>query len=293
MIRAHTYSVVMRDPGTGRFGVAVQSHWFNVGSIVPWVRPGVGAVATQSVAEPRYGPRGLKLMADGLGAAEAMERLLAEDEGGELRQLGFVDARGGAAAHTGSRCIPFAGHAVGDGWTVQANIMRNDRVVPAMAEAVESGEGDLAGRLLAVLEAAEATGGDLRGSQSAALRVSGDGPVPLIDLRVEDHPDPVGELRRLLGLQRAYDHMEAGDEALGAGDGEGAAAEYAAAAALAGANPEVRFWQAATMAETGRVEEAREIYAGVLADRPDLGILLERLPATGLMSAEVAEALGG
>ncbi len=293
MIRAHTFSVVMRDPESGRSGVGVQSHWFNVGRIVPWVRAGVGAVATQSIAEPMYGPRGLDLMAEGLSASAAMERLLGDDDERDLRQLGFVDARGGAAAYTGARCIEHAAHVVGEAWTVQANIMRDDLVVPAMAEAAASADGDVVERIVAVLEAAERSGGDLRGSQSAAIVVAADGPVPALDLRVEDHPDPIGELRRLLTLHRVYEHMAAGDEALGVGDEAGAASAYQAAASSAGDNPEVLFWQAITMASTGRMETAAAVFEQAVRVNPDLVELLLRLPETGLVGGAVVEGLVG
>ena len=245
---AHTYSAVLTDPGTGTLGVGVQSHWFNVGRIVPWVRAGVGAVATQSMAEPMYGPRGLDLMEEGLGAAAALERLLAADEDREVRQIAFADAGGSVAAHTGGRCIRSASHVTGDGWSVQANIMRDDSVVAAMARTMERSDGHVADRLMAALEAAERAGGDLRGSQSAALVVAGSGPVPELDLRVEDNPDPIGELRRLLVVHRAYQHMNRGDVALAAGDSAAAAAAFAAAASGSTGNPEIAFWQALTMA---------------------------------------------
>lgn len=293
MIRAHTYSVVMRDQISGWLGVGVQSHWFNVGRVVPWVRAGVGAVATQSMVDPAYGPRGLALMDDGLSAEDAMRRLLAQDEEREVRQLGFVDARGGVAAHTGSRCIPHASHVVGDGWTVQANIMRGERVVPAMAEAAASVEGDLLDRIVAVLTAAEQTGGDLRGSQSAAIVVASDGPVPAVDLRVEDHPDPVGELRRLAEIHRAYEHMDAGDRALAVGDEAGAANAYEGAAAKAADNAEVLFWQAIALASTGRDAEALGAFGQAVSRNPDLVELLRRLESTGFVDGIAVRALLG
>ena len=293
MILAHTYSIVMRDSRSGGLGVGVQSHFFNVGRVVPWVQAGVGAVATQATAEPAYGPRGLDLMAEGMSAGEAMEYLLGEDDARGRRQLGFVDARGGAAAHTGVNCIEYASHAVGDGWTVQANIMRDDRVVPAMAEAASSMEGDLAARILAVLAAAERSGGDLRGSQSAAMLVALDGPVPALDLRVEDHPDPIGELHRLVRVHRAYEHLDAGEEALSSGDRGSAAAAYEAAVSLEGDNPEVLFWQAITMASLGSMEKAAAVYRRALRMNPDLGELLSRLPETGLVEDGVVEGLEG
>lgn len=283
-----TYSVVMRDPTTGAFGVAVQSHWFNVGSVVPWVRTGVGAVATQSLAEPMYGPRGLDLMAEGKTAVEALTQLLGEDETPEVRQVAMIDASGNVAAHTGDQCIAFASHVTGEGWSVQANIMRTDQVVPAMAEAAQSSSGDLPDRMLRVLVAAERTGGDLRGSQSAALLVSDDGPVPAVTLRVEDHPDPITELTRLLEIRDMYDDMEAGDEALGAGETEAAAAAYDRAARSPHAHAEVLFWQAHGLATVGDHDRALEVMREALAANPDLRELLDRLPAAGLMDEDAA-----
>ncbi len=288
----HTYSAVLRHPTTGALGVAVQSHWFNVGRIVPWVRPGAGAVATQAMADPGYGPRGLSLMGAGLTAAAALEQLLAADHERELRQVAFIDAAGGVAAHTGSRCIRYASHTTGDGWAVQANIMRNDAAVPAMAQTIASASGDVAARLLATLEAAERTGGDLRGSQSAALLVSSDGSAAEVNLHVEDHPDPIGELRRLLAVHRAYEHMEQGDHALGSGDIEKAALEYAAAAE-GSANPEVLFWQAFGLAEMGRETQAVSVLRQASEANPDLVELLQRLPEAGLIGAGLVERLLG
>ena len=283
-----TYSVVMRDPATGAFGVAVQSHWFNVGRIVPWVRAGVGAVATQSLAEPLYGPRGLDLMASGVAAPDALARLLEADPERAVRQVAVIDASGRVAAHTGDRCIAHAAHIVGEGWSVQANIMRNAQVVPAMAAAAADRDGTLGERLVRTLEAAEATGGDLRGSQSAALIVSGDGPIAALDLRVEDSPDPISEMRRLVGVEAAYRHMSTGDEALARGDGTAAAAAYAAAATANPSNPEIGFWRAHGLATIGLFEEAAALMRVVVLANPDLVDLLRRLPAAGLIEPDVA-----
>ena len=166
-----TYSIVALDPETGELGVAVQSHWFSVGALVPWARAGVGAVATQSLVEPGYGPLGLELMAAGKTASQALDALKVADAHPEIRQVAMVDAEGNVAAHTGDNCIPEAGHRTGENYSVQANLMANDTVPDAMARAFESAEGDLAARLLAALQAAEAAGGDIRGKQSAAILV--------------------------------------------------------------------------------------------------------------------------
>ena len=215
-----TYSIVARDAKTGEIGVAVQSHWFSVGSVVPWAEAGVGAVATQSLVDPSYGPLGLAHMRAGRGAPEALEALLAGDPGRQVRQVAMIDSRGRVAAHTGRRCIAEAGQIVDEEsqFSVQANLMERGTVWPEMARAFRESEGDLADRMLAALEAAQLAGGDIRGKQSAALVVVSATPTGRawedrrFDLRIEDHPTPVEELKRLVRLQRAYLHMNAGVE---------------------------------------------------------------------------------
>jgi uncharacterized Ntn-hydrolase superfamily protein len=285
---AHTFSIVARDASTGQLGVAVQSHWFSVGGTVAWAAAGVGAVATQAFAEVTYGPRGLEALRAGTEPAEALKAMLAADPSRELRQVGLVDSQGRAAAHTGSRCMVHAGHIVGTGFTVQANMMRGAGVWPAMAEVYTRTEGDLAERLLRALEAGEAAGGDVRGRQSAALLVVG-GPTPahagldrIFDLRVEDHPEPIAELRRLAGIQRAYISMNEGDAQLAAGLTGEALASYARARALAPAIGEIAFWTAVTLADTGRIDEALPIFSEVFAAEPQWKEVLRRLPATGM-----------
>ncbi len=189
-----TYSIVARDPQTGELGVAVQSHWFGVGPLVPWARPGVGAAATQANVRVAYGPEALELLASGVGAEEALARLTAADPGAAGRQLAIVDAHGGVAAHTGSACMDFAGHVTGDQVSCQANIMANATVWSRMLETFSTAAGPLASRLLAALDAAEAAGGDIRGRQSAALLVvpaAGEWWETNVSLRVEDHPEPL------------------------------------------------------------------------------------------------------
>ena len=286
---AHTFSIVAQDPETGRMGVAVQSHWFSVGSIVAWAEAGVGAVATQSLVEVSYGPLGLALMRAGKSAPEALTALLAADEGRELRQVAMVDARGEVAVHTGSRCIADAGHETGEGFSVQANMMANPTVWPAMAAAYREAKGDLAERLLAALEAGQAAGGDIRGRQSACILIveatSTGRPWAdtVMDLRVEDHPEPIRELRRLVQLHRAYAFMNEGDERLGAGQVEEALEAYRTAAALAPHIEELPFWHAVTLADLGRLEEAIPIFRRVFEANPAWATLLERLPAAGLL----------
>jgi uncharacterized Ntn-hydrolase superfamily protein len=284
-----TYSIVARDATTGELGVAVQSHWFNVGAIVPWAEAGVGAVATQSFIDPAYGPLGLQLMRAGKSAPEALAALLAADSGRDVRQVAMVDAQGRTAVHTGVRCITAAGHAAGDGFSVQANMMDNDRVWPAMKQAFETARGDLAERLLAALTAAEGAGGDVRGRQAAAIvvvRGTSTGR-PWADtrfsLRVEDHPEPVAELQRLLKLGRAYERMNRGDELAALGSMAAANAEYGAAAEMVPEIAELPFWAAITLAGAGKLDEARPLFVKVFAQDPRLRKLVPRLPAAGLL----------
>ena len=285
---AHTFSIVARDPKTGEMGVAVQSHWFSTGSMVTWAEPGVGAIATQSMVEVSYGPLGLNKMRNGKPAPEVLKSLLQEDKEREVRQVAMVDAHGNVAVHTGNRCIAEAGHQSGHQFSVQANMMLKDTVWPAMAKAFESTNGDLAERMLAALDAAQVEGGDIRGKQSAAMLVVGgkmlDHPWKgiLVDLRVEDHPDPLVELRRLLTVQRAYQAMNQGDEMLAAGNSKAAFAAYDKAAQLAPQIDELPFWQAVTLADTGKVDESLPIFRRVFALNPDWALLLQRLPKAGL-----------
>jgi uncharacterized Ntn-hydrolase superfamily protein len=269
--------------------VAVQSHFFSVGSVVTWAEAGVGAVATQSMVERSYGPRGLELMRDGETAPASLQRLLSEDEQAAVRQVAMVDSGGRVAVHTGPRCIKEAGHQVGEQVSAQANIMERDTVPAAMVRAYsEATGGPLAERLVAALEAAEREGGDLRGRQSAALlvvagRASGDpGADLVVDLRVDDHSDPVGELRRLLALHGAYRRAEAGDELAAAGDTDGALAEYEAAHRAVPENAELAFWHGVALAASGREDEAAPILQRIFRTHAGWAQLLERLPAAEL-----------
>ncbi|MCM3880149.1 MAG: DUF1028 domain-containing protein [Vicinamibacterales bacterium] len=292
----HTFSIVARDPATGEMGVAVQSHWFSVGSIVTWAEAGVGAVATQALAEPAYGPRALDLMRTGIAAPAALDQLVAADEGRDGRQVAMVDASGRVAAFTGKKTIAAAGHRVGATYSVQANMMANDKVWPAMAAAFDAAKGDLADRMLAALDAAQAAGGDIRGKQSAAmLIVKGKGtgrPWPgadrTFDLRVEDHPEPLKELRRLVTVQRAYMHANRGDELMSEKNVEGALKEYAAASALAPQILELPFWHAVALASIGREADAAPIFKAVFAKEPIWADLLARLPAADLFPDDAA-----
>jgi uncharacterized Ntn-hydrolase superfamily protein len=270
--------------------VAVQSHFFSVGSVVSWAEPGVGAVATQSLVEPAFGPNGLELMREGKSAPAALQQLIESDTGEAVRQVALVDRGGRVAVHTGMRCIAHAGHALGEQVSAQANMMERDTVPRAMVRAyTESSGRPLPERMLAALEAAEGEGGDIRGRQSAAMvvvtgRASGsptqDRPV---DLRVDDHRDPVGELRRLLGLQRAYAHASAGDDLAGAGDLEGALVEYEAAHRAEPDNLELAFWYGLALAGNGREEEAIQVLRAPFQAHPGWVELMKRLPAAGLI----------
>jgi uncharacterized Ntn-hydrolase superfamily protein len=278
-----TYSIVARDPDTGELGVAVQSHWFSVGSIVTWARPGVGAVATQANAEAAYGPKALDLLADGVPAPEALERLVAADPGGDSRQVAVVDASGRVGVHTGPKCIACAGHITGDGVSCQANIMVSERVWPAMLDAFAAGAGsELPTRLLGALDAAEREGGDLRGRQSAAILVvpaEGEPWRTKLSLRVEDHPDPLPELRRLVVLQDAYRLASRADDRLNAGRHEEAASLYLQASECAPDNHELLFWAGLGTAASGDLEAGVEKVRAAIALQPAWRELLTRLPA--------------
>lgn len=290
----HTYSVVARDPETGQLGVAVQSHWFSVGPIVPWAEAGVGAVATQSLVDVTYGPLGLDLMRAGRTAPQALEALKVADGHPEIRQVAMIDAKGNVAAHTGEKCIPEAGHIVGDNFSVQANLMLNDKVWPAMKEAYEAATGDLADRMLAALEAAQSVGGDIRGKQSAAiLIVSGESTGKpwadkIMDLRIEDHPEPIKELKRLVKLHRAYEHMNKGDLALEHNDVDAALTEYGAAEALFPENLEMKFWHAVSLVNADRVDESLPLFREIFAKDPNWAILVPRLPNVDLLPKDEA-----
>jgi uncharacterized Ntn-hydrolase superfamily protein len=285
----HTFSIVARDPATGELGVAVQSHWFSVGPVVPWAEAGIGAVATQSFVDPSYGKNGLELMRGGTSAPEALKQLLAKDEGREVRQVAMIDAKGRVDAWTGKNDIQAAGHIVGQNFSAQANLMLNNRVWPAMARAFETSKGDLAERMLAALDAAQAAGGDIRGRQSAAIIVVTGKPTGLawkdrtFDLRVDDSSQPLVELRRLVKLQRAYNHMNAGDLAVEKKDNEGALREYGAAEKLVPTSAEMIYWHAVALVNMGRVDESLPLFRKVFAMDRNWITLTPRLPKSGLL----------
>ena len=285
---AHTYSIVARDSVTGELGVAVQSHYFSVGPVVPWAESGVGAVATQSLVLVDYGPRGLDLMRTGMTAKQALAALMAADPGVDGRQVAMIDARGEVAAHTGKGCIPDAGMHVGAQYSVQANLMSNARVWPAMAEAYEHARGDLGERMLQALEAGEKAGGDIRGRQSAAILVVKGTPSGrpwadrVLDLRVEDHPQPLVELRRLMRLRRAYDLEDQGDNAISDHRPEAAMTAYEAAMKLAPDVVELQFWAAVSMVTNGREQEGLALFRKVFARERRWIELVPRLAKVGL-----------
>lgn len=295
-----TYSIVAMDPETGDLGAAYQSHWFAAGDVC-WAEAGVGAVATQATGELSYGPLGLDRMREGTTPAGALDALRAADGDREHRQVAMVDRVGRVAVHTGTRCIREAGHRTGEAFSCQANMMRRPTVWDAMAEAFGSASGVLAERLLAALEAAEAEGGDLRGRQAARILVVRARPSDkpwtdvLVDLRVDDHPEPLTELRRLLGLKHAYDRLETAEALELAGDLEGAFAERRAAIAGMPDNAEAAFWTGISLAAHHRIDEARELVRRAVADDPGWKELLRRLGEQELMEMTpqlVEETLG-
>jgi len=283
-----TYSIVARDPETGRFGVAVQSHYLGVGPVVPWLEAGVGAIATQASVSIPFGPIGLELLRAGRGASEVIAALVASDDRPEVRQVGVVDATGGAAAHTGADCILACGHLVRDGYTVQGNLLERETCWPAMAAAYDAGLAEGAPfveRLVRALEAAEREGGDVRGRQSAAIMVvSGELQSAawrgrLLDMRIEDHPDPVPELRRLVTMHAAYDLLD--EEGDAARDGRTVAERYAEARRLAPDAYELAFWRGVELATGGDVEAGRAELRVAFAADPRWRTTLEHLAAGG------------
>jgi uncharacterized Ntn-hydrolase superfamily protein len=290
---AHTYSIVARDAKTGEMAVGVQSHWFSVGTVVPWAKAGVGAIATQSFVNTEYGQSGIPLLAKGVSPEEVFETIAQKDEGKAFRQVGIIDADGNTFAHTGERNIKFADHITGENYSVQANMMKNEKVVPAMAKAFEEyADLPLAERVINVLKAAQNAGGDIRGKQSAALIVvSGernekeDQPHQ-IDLRVDDHQDPVQELSRLLQVKHGYELMNQADVALETNQVEKALSLYNKAEELMPENQEVKFWKAVGLLNTGETRRGLEQLKIVFKQNSDWQKLIQRLPASGLLEVD-------
>ena len=293
---AHTFSIVARDSITGEMAVGVQSHWFSVGVLVPWGKSGVGVVATQSFVNPAYGPKGLELMGNGKSSVSALKELVAKDEGKDFRQVAFLDAKGKASAFTGEKCVESALHHVGNNFSVQANMMLNDDVVPAMAKAFQKYANlPLAERVVKVLQAAQAAGGDIRGKQSAALIVVGPEKVEnswedkKIDLRVDDSKEPLAELERLLKVARAYEFMNHGDLAMEKEDVDEALKQYGKAEELFPENLEMKFWKAVALANSKRLEEAIPVFKSVFEADENWRIMTTRLPASGLLNVSESE----
>jgi len=297
---AGTYSIVAMDERRRQMGVAVQSHYFSVGGTVPWAESGVGAVATQSLVDVSYGPLGLALMKAGKTPQQAMRALTAADPGAETRQVAMLDINGNVAAHTGKDCIPEAGHIVGRGFSVQANLMRNRRIWPAMAKAFKKSKGPLAHRMMAVLEAAEEAGGDIRGKQSAAMLVVNVKPSGkpwmdrVLELRVEDNPAPLKELRRLIRIHEAYRKSDTAENLLARGKLAKARQLYAEASDQAPEIEEMKFWQAVSLLGSNRVEEAAPLFREAFEVNGDWRQVLRSLPRTSafsITSAQVRRAL--
>ncbi len=293
---AHTFSIVARDSATGEMGVAVQSHWFSVGTSVSWAEAGVGAVATQSFVNKSFGIRGLNLLRNGLTAQQTLDSLLATDEGRDVRQVAIVDTKGNVAVHTGKSCIDYAGHVKGNGFSVQSNMMLTNKVPQAMATAFENSKGKpLAERMLLALEAGQNAGGDIRGKQSAAIIVvpgkSNNQPwnERTVDLRVDDNPSPITELHRLYNVQVAYEHMNNGDLAVEKNDMNKAMQEYNAAMKMFPQNLEMQYWTAITLANNKQVEKALPLLKKIFAQNANWKELTRRLPKVNLLTVNDAD----
>ena len=287
---AHTFSIVARDTVTGEMGVAVQSHWFSVGSLVAWGKAGVGVVATQSFINPSFGPRGLSLLENGLSPKLAIQTLLELDEGRDVRQLAILDVHGNVDAYTGKNCIEAAGHLVGNNFSVQANLMEKNTVWPAMAAAFKNSKGSLAERLLIAMEAAQSEGGDIRGKQSAAILVvkakstGNSWEDKVVDLRVEDSEHPLKEMRRLLTIHTAYEFMNKGDLAVETGNNVLAKKHYMNAQKLNPDNLEMKYWYAVTLANNGELGEAKEIFKEIFKQNSHWKTLTPRLIKAKLLT---------
>lgn len=286
---SHTYSIIAIDPETGDMGVAVQSHWFSVGSLVIWGEAGVGVVATQSFINVSFGTRGLEMLKKGFNPQQAIDSLIASDPGKDVRQLAILDKNGDVAVYTGKNCIQFAGHIKGKGYFVQANLMASDKVWPAMSKAFENTKAPIAERLMAALKVAENEGGDIRGKQAAAMLVVRAKPTGniwedrLVDLRIADHENPIKELERLLKVHRAYEHMNNGDLAMEHGNSELANKEYTAANKLMPESEEMKFWQAVTLANKNKMEEALKLFKVIFKKNQNWKILTPRIADAKLL----------
>lgn len=295
---AHTFSVVAIDTVSGEMAVGVQSHWFSVGSIVSWGKSGVGVVATQSFVNPAYGPDGLKLISEGKTAEQALQMLVEKDAGRDYRQVAFLDTKGNISAFTGDKCVQSASHITGENFSVQANMMLNNDVVPAMAKTFrENANLPLAERVVKTMQAAQDAGGDIRGKQSAVLLVFNTKAVEFewmdkkIDLRIDDHTAPLIELERLLNVYRAYEHMNNGDLAIEAGDMAKALDEYATAEKMFPGNLEMKYWKAVALTNNNRLNDALPIFMEIFKMDSNWKELTKRLPASGLLNVSDEELL--
>ena len=293
---AHTFSIVARDERTGEMAVAVQSHWFSVGSVVSWGEGGVGVVATQSFVNKSFGLRGLEMLKQGKSPQEALDQLLSDDTGKEFRQVAILDTKGRVATHTGKNCLESAGHLNGENFSVQANMMLNDMVVPAMDKAwKEHSALPLAERMMEVLKAAQKAGGDIRGKQSAALLVVSPENTGkpwddrLIDLRVDDAVDPITELARLLTVSRAYEHMNKGDLYVEKNEMAKAMDEYNQAMKMFPGNLEMQYWTAITLANGKEVSKASAMLQKIYKQDANWRELTKRLPKAGLLTVSETE----
>ena len=289
---AHTFSIVAYDSATGDMGVAVQSHWFSVGTIVTWGEAGVGVIATQSFVNPAFGPDGLKLLKDGLSPKEVVDKLISEDDGRDFRQLAVLDSKGRVAAYTGKKCIESAGDIQGKNFSAQANMMLNENIWPAMAKSFDTSKGTLAERLVVALEAAQKAGGDIRGKQSAALLVVSGKPTGKVwkdrkvDLRVEDSDEPIKEIKRLLTVHQAYEHMNNGDLAVEKNDMKLAMDEYSAAEKMFPDNLEMKYWKAVTLANNGELDKSLPIFIEVFNKDKNWKTLTKRIVKNGLLTVD-------
>jgi uncharacterized Ntn-hydrolase superfamily protein len=278
-----TYSIVALDRKNNQMGVAVQSHWFSVGSVVPWAESGVGVVAVQSMASPSYGVLGLSMMRQGESPRKVLDILAKQDISPGGRQVAMINVKGELAVDTGPDCLPEAGHYVGHDFSTQANLMRNDKVWKSMAESFESSEGELATRLLFALKSGQDAGGDIRGMQSAAILVVKTFPSgkswedKILELRVEDHPQPLKELERLMRLHKAYVHANRGDALSAMKKSAEAFVEYDLSVKMAPEVDELKFWKAVTLAANGRVNESIPIFRDAFKLNPDWKIFLKKL----------------
>ena len=292
---ANTYSIVAKDPETGNFGVAVQSNWFAVGTLVTWAEAGVGAIATQSFLNVEFGPNGLKLLKEGKSAQEVVDIMIEADEGRDFRQLAVVDKDGNTANYTGSKCIIAAGDYNEKGFSVQANLMKNDEVWPVMADAYKNAKGPFADRLIQALEAAQSVGGDIRGKQSAAIlivKAESSGKIwEDVDLRItiDDHKEPLKELRRVYNVKLAYDHMNKGDYYVEKNDMTNALKEYGTAQKMFPDNLEMKYWTAIALANSNRMAEALPIFKSIFYHNENWRILTPRLTKNGMLTVNESD----